>query len=71
MDNEGGYAGLGESNFLQFEPSALLELNLQKICTLRTWCGIPFVGQMEYRNFSQSDISGLTGYAWLKYGLFK
>lgn len=30
MDNEDGDVGLGEANFLQIEPSALLEVNLHK-----------------------------------------
>ena len=71
MDNEAGDAGLGEANFLQFEPSALLEVNLHKYVRLNLGVGYRFVGQMEYRNFNQSDISGLTGYAGLKFGLFK
>lgn len=71
MDNEVGDAGLGEANFFQIEPSALLEVNLHKFVRLNFGAGYRFVGQMDYRNFNQSDISGLTGYAGLKFGLFR
>ena len=71
MDNENGDAELGEANFFQVEPSALLEVNLHKNVRLNVGAGYRFVRQMEYRNFNQSDISGLTGYIGLKFGLFK
>jgi len=71
MDNENGDAGLGESNFFQIEPSALLEINLHKYVRFNIGAGYRIVGNMEYRNFNQSDISGLTGYVGLKFGLFK
>jgi len=71
MDNENGDAELGEANFFQVEPSALLEVNLHKNVWLNVGAGYRFVRQMEYRNFNQSDISGLTGYIGLKFGLFK
>jgi hypothetical protein len=71
MDNEVGDAGLGEENFFQIKPSALLEVNLHKYVRLNLGAGYRLVGQMEYRNFNQSDISGLTGYLGLKFGLFK
>jgi hypothetical protein len=71
MDNENGDSGLGEANFFQIEPSALLEVNLHKNVRLNVGAGYRFVGQMEYRNFNQSDISGLTGYVGLKFGVFK
>lgn len=71
MDNENGDAGLGEANFFKIEPSALLEVNLHKYVRLNLGTGYRFVGQMNYRNFTQSDISGLTGYIGLKFGLFK
>lgn len=71
MDNENGDAGLGEANFFQIEPSALLEINLHKYVRFNIGAGYRFAGQMNYRNFNQSDISGLTGYVGLKFGLFK
>lgn len=71
MDNETGDAGLGEANFFQVEPAALLEVNLHKYVRINLGAGYRFIGQMEYRNFNQSDISGLTGYIGLKLGLFK
>lgn len=71
MDNEIGDPGLGEANFFQIEPSALLEVNLHKYVRLNLGAGYRFVGQMDYRNFNQSDISGFTGYLGLKIGLFK
>lgn len=71
MDNENGDVGLGEANFFQIEPSALLEVNLHKYVRFNLGAGYRFVGQMDYRNFDQSDLSGLTGYVGLKFGLFK
>ena len=71
MDNENGDAGLGEANFFQIEPSVLLEVNLHKFVRFNIGAGYRFVGQMNYRNFNQSDISGLTGYLGLKFGLFR
>lgn len=71
MDNEFGSAGLGETNFLQIEPAALLELNLHKFVRFNLGAGYRFVGEMNYRNFNESDISGLTAYFGLKLGLFR
>ena len=71
MDNENGDTGLGEANFFQIESSALLEVNLHKYVRFNIGAGYRFVGQMNYRNFNQSDISGLTGYVGLKFGLFR
>ena len=71
MDNENGDPGLGEANFFQIEPSALLEINLHKNVRFNLGAGYRFSGQMNYRNFNQSDISGLTGYIGLKFGLFR
>jgi len=71
MDNEAGDAGFGEANFFQVEPSAQLEINLHKNVRLNIGAGYRFVGEMSYRNFDHTDISGPTGYAGLKIGLFK
>jgi hypothetical protein len=71
MDNEMGEAGLGEASFLQIEPSVLLEVNLHKYVRFNLGAGYRMVGQMNYRNFNQADISGLTGYAGLKFGIFR
>ncbi|MDG1279183.1 MAG: hypothetical protein P8O16_18035 [Algoriphagus sp.] len=71
IDNEIGDVGLGEANFFQIEPSALLEINLHKNVRFNLGAGYRIVGQMNYRNFDQSDLSGFTGYAGLKFGLFR
>jgi hypothetical protein len=71
MDNEIGDVELGEANFFQIEPSALLEINLHKNVRFNLGAGYRIVGQMNYRNFDQSDLSGFTGYAGLKFGLFR
>lgn len=70
MDNEIGEAGLGEANFFQVEPSALIEINLHRRVSLNAGAGYRIVGNMNYRNFNQSDLSGLTGYLGLKFNLF-
>ena len=71
MYNENGIAGLGKENLLQIEPSAFLEINLFKNTRLNVGAGYRFVGEMDYRNLNQSDISGLTAYFGLKLGLFR
>ena len=71
MDNEEGAAGLGEANFLQFEPQALVEANLHKYVRVHLGLGYRFVGEMTYRNFNQSDLSGLNVVAGLRMGLFR
>ena len=71
MDNEDGEARLGEANFFQVEPSAMLELNLHKYVRFNVGAGYRIVSDMTYRNFDQGDISGFTGYAGLKFGLFR
>ena len=71
MDNEQGSARLGESNFFQIEPSALLEVNLHKHIRFNAGAGYRIIGNMEYRNLNQSNLSGITGYVGLKFGLFK
>jgi len=71
MDNESGFTGLGEANFLEIEPAALLEVNLHKYVRFNVGVGYRIVSQMNYRNFNQSDISGLTGCIGLKFGLFR
>jgi hypothetical protein len=70
MDNESGDAGLGESNFFVIEPSALLEVNLHKYLRLNAGVGYRFVGDMTYRNLTQSEVSGLQFQVGLKLGLF-
>jgi hypothetical protein len=71
MDNENGDAGLGEANFFKIEPSALLEINLTKYARFNSGLGYRFIGPMTYRNFDQSDISGITFYIGFKFGLFR
>ena len=71
MHNKHGVSGLGKANFLQIEPSALLEVNLFRSTRLNLGVGYRFIGEMDYRNLNQSDISGLTAYFGLKFGIFK
>lgn len=71
MDNELGNAGLGEANFFQIEPTALLEINLHRLLGLNLGVGYRMLGNMSYRNFDQSDVDGLTGYVGLKWKVFQ
>ena len=71
MDNYEGEAALGESNFFKIEPAALLEINLHKYVRLNLGAGYRIISNMNYRNFNQSDISGVTGYIGFKFGLFR
>ena len=61
----------GEENFFFIEPSAQLEVNLMKNIRFHTGIAYRIVGNMDYRALDQSDISGLTGVAGLKIGLFR
>lgn len=71
MDNDIGNVQLGESNFLQLEPSLLMEVHINPFVRLNLGASYRFIGSMEYRNFDQSDLSGITGYFGLKLGIFK
>lgn len=71
MDNEEGELNLGEARFTQFEPSVLLEMNLNKYLRVNLGTGYRFVSTIRYRNFNQNDLSGFTGYIGLKVGLFR
>lgn len=71
MDNELGSAGLGEANFVQIEPAALVEINLHKYVRLHVGASYRWVGAMTYRNFNQDALTGLTGQVGLKFGLFR
>ena len=70
MYNTDGIAGLGNENFYQIEPSVVLEINLFSNARFNIGAGYRFVGEMEYRNINQSDLSGLSAYFGLKFGLF-
>lgn len=71
MDNEMGFAGLGEANFFQVEPAALLEVNLHKYVRMHAGLSYRLVGEMTYRNLNQTDLSGLTAQLGLRFGLFR
>jgi len=49
----------------------MLELNLHKYARFQAGAGYRLLSQMNYRNFNQSDLAGLTAYAGLKLGLFR
>ena len=70
MDNENGDAGLGEAQFFQIEPSALLELNLHKYVRFNAGMGYRFVSEVNYLGLTASELGGFTGYVGLKFGLF-
>jgi hypothetical protein len=66
MDND---AGLGDATFFQIVPETLLEVNVHKNVRFNLGAGYRFEGDMEYRNFNQADLSGITGYVGLNIGL--
>lgn len=67
MDNAEGSASLGEDSFFLVEPDALLEISLYKNVRFNLGATYRFVGDMNYRNMNQRDISGLTGLVGLKF----
>lgn len=70
MDNEMGELDLGEVNFTTLEPNLLLELNLHKYAKFNIGGGYRWVSEMNYRNFNQNDISGITASVGFKFGIF-
>jgi len=70
MDNDEGSAGLGEENFFLIEPGAFLEINLLKNVRFNVGATYRFVGDMQYVNLTENDISGVTGQIGLKFGIF-
>ena len=60
-----------EGNFFQIEPSALLEINLNKFVRFNAGAGYRFIGKINNPMFDPSDFSGATGYLGLKIGLFR
>jgi hypothetical protein len=70
MDNEMGELDLGEANFATFEPNLLLEINLHKYAKFNIGGGYRWVSEMNYRNFNQNDISGITASVGFKFGIF-
>jgi hypothetical protein len=71
MDSEFDSPDLDEANFFLVEPTALLEINLHKYARLNIGAGYRFIENMTYRNLTQTDLSGLTGYIGLRFGLFR
>lgn len=71
MDSELRDVELGEANFFKIEPSALLEVNLHKYVRFNVGAGYRIVDQVNFRGINQSDLSGLTGYVGLRFGLFR
>jgi hypothetical protein len=71
MDSEFQSPRLGEANFVQVEPSALLELNLQKYVRVYAGAGYRWLSNLNYRNFDQSALTGWHVQAGLKLGLFR
>ncbi len=70
MDNEMGELDLGEANFATFEPNLLLEINLHKYAKFNIGGGYRWVSEMNYRNFNQNDISGVTASVGFTFGIF-
>jgi hypothetical protein len=70
MDNEKDDTDLGEANFFQIEPSMLLEVNIHKNVRFNIGTGYRILSDMSYRNFNQTNITGLTAYMGLKFGLW-
>ncbi|MBY0479062.1 MAG: hypothetical protein K2Q24_15545 [Chitinophagaceae bacterium] len=73
LDNIRSISGqpYGEKTFFFAEPSALVEINLHKYVRLNAGAAYRFVGNMAYRNFNQTALTGLSGVIGLKFGLFK
>jgi hypothetical protein len=60
-----------ESEFIEIEPAALLEINLHKFIRLNLGAGYRFTGQLDQNNSQVPKIDGLNGYVGLKFGLFR
>jgi hypothetical protein len=71
MDSERQNIRLGEANFLQIEPSVLMELNLTRHLRFNAGIGYRWTGPVNYRNLNQDALAGFTGNVGLKMGVFK
>ncbi|MFD2034668.1 hypothetical protein ACFSKL_07710 [Belliella marina] len=71
MNDGNGGSDFGVSGFFQLEPVALVEVNISQYVRFNAGAGYRLVGNMNYRNINQSDLSGLTTYIGLKIGVFR
>ena len=71
LDGEFQDEAYGESNFVQLEPSALLEVNLHANVRFNAGVGYRMLSSMTYRNLTATDLEGFTGFVGLKVGLFR
>ncbi|MDN3204167.1 hypothetical protein [Algoriphagus sediminis] len=60
-----------EANFFLVEPSALLEINLLQNLRFNIGFGYRFAGDFAFSGIDQSEISGFSAQAGLKFGLFR
>ncbi len=61
---------LGEVHFFNVEPGVFLELNIYKYIRFNVGFTYRFIGNVNYRNMNQSNISGFSGQIGLKFGVF-
>lgn len=71
MDGDESEVNLGEAHFFLLEPGVLLEINIHKYVRFNIGVKYRWIGNVNYRNLSQSDVSGLMGQVGLKIGLFR
>ncbi|MGF1532089.1 MAG: hypothetical protein ACFCUI_00170 [Bernardetiaceae bacterium] len=71
MDGDGPPVLLGSSSFMTVEPAALLELNIHKYVRFNAGLSYRWISNMDYRNLDQSDISGFSFQAGIKFGWFR
>lgn len=70
MDEEVNDLDFNEEKFFQIEPTLLLEINLMNNLRFDVGAGYRIITDMNYRNFTQDEISGLTAHIGLKVGIF-
>jgi hypothetical protein len=60
----------GDASFAYLEPSAALEINVQKYVKLNFTAGYRFVSDLSFRNLKENDLMGITYSVGIKIGIF-
>lgn len=72
LDLEGADSNpFDDAYFLTVEPSALVEVNLNKYVRLNIGAGYRWLTPTNYRNFDNAAWNGVTGYLGFRFGLFR
>jgi len=66
-----GLVPTGDARFAYLEPSAAIEINVQKYVKLYFTTGYRFVSDLSFRNLNENDLMGITYSVGIKIGIFR